>query len=210
MAPSESPLYALAVSAVSDSDAVTSAREAAAEHGLHPAGYLTGTLLTGLAAQGERAAAVAVTATGGVDGQYILTGLGEHGVLSIIEPNTDYQQLAETSLRAAGFPSPKRVRFLTANPPVALSRLAKGSYDLVYLAAQPADRKVLIEHALPLLKPGGCVVIANSLLDGTIADSSRRDRNTVSARECEVWLDDQEHLIATRLPLDGGVTIVTT
>lgn len=90
-----------------------------------------------------------------------------------------------------------------------LGRLATGAYHLVYADVDPVDLPAVVEAAWPLLSPGGTLVLAGSLLDGTITDPTRKDRATLAAREADELVDGLEGAVVTRLPLDSGVTLVT-
>ena len=93
-----------------------------------------------------------------------------------------------------------------------MGRLAAEAYQLVYADVSPVELRPLIEAAWPLLAPGGTLVIAGSLLDGTVADTPRRDRETEAAREADVFVDTltlERGAAVARLPLDGGLTLVT-
>ena len=74
---------------------------------------------------------------------------------------------------------------------------------------EPVDLPAAIESAWPLLSPGGTLMVVGSLLDGTIADPSRKDRDTLAAREADEVVEGFEGAVVTRLPLDAGVTLVT-
>ena len=75
--------------------------------------------------------------------------------------------------------------------------------------ASPNVLGAVVEAAWPLLAPGGTLVLAGSLLDGTLADETRRDRPTAAARETDELVDTLDGAVVTRLPVDGGVTLVT-
>lgn len=188
------------------------ARLDAEENALPAPSYAVGSLLTALAAAGSPAhGAVAVTPAAGVVGLHILHGLPEKATLTCIEPEAEHQAGARDAFRTAGYAS-SRARFLTARPLDVMSRLAPSSYHLVYADVAAVDMSVLLRAAWPLLAPGGTLVVADSLLDGTLADDSRRDRDTEAARA--LWADadalaESDGAVVTRLPLDGGLTLVT-
>ena len=85
-----------------------------------------------------------------------------------------------------------------------LGRLAPGAYDLIYADVAPAEVAAFRERAWPLLSDGGVLIFAGVLLDGTIADESRRDRDTVAAREAEQHLLEREDALVTRMPIGAG------
>ena len=192
-------------------DALRQAREDAEENGVPAPSPIVGDLLTVLAAGGEAAqGAVAVTPAAGVAGLHILAGLREKATLTCIEPEAALQAGAKEAFRTAGF-APSRVRFLTSRPLEVMGRLAAGAYQLIYADVAAVELRPLIDAAWPLLAPGGTLVIAGSLLDGTVADPTRRDRDTEAAREADAFVDTLalDQAAIARLPLDGGLTLAT-
>ena len=192
-------------------DALRQAREDAEENGVPTPSPLVGDLLTVLAAGSQASqGAVAVTPAAGVAGLHILAGLREKATLTCIEPEAALQAGAKEAFRAAGF-APSRVRFLTSRPLEVMGRLATGAYQLIYADVAAVQLRPLIDAAWPLLAPGGTLVIAGSLLDGTVADPTRRDRETEAAREADAFVDTLalDDAAVARLPLDGGLTLIT-
>lgn len=187
----------------------------AEENGVRAPSVIVGTLLSALAAAHPAGAAsqgaVAVTPAAGVVGLHILRGLPAKATLTCIEPEAALQAEAKAAFKLGGYAA-SRARFLTARPLDVMGRLANGAYQLVYADVAPLELPALIDVAWPLLTPGGTLVIADSLLDGTVADPSRRDRETEAAREADVRLDAlaaDTGAVVSRLPLDGGLTLVT-
>lgn len=192
-------------------DALRQAREEAEENGVPTPSPIVGDLLTVLAAGSQASqGAVAVTPAAGVAGLHILAGLREKATLTCIEPEAALQAGAKEAFRAAGF-APSRVRFLTSRPLEVMGRLATGAYQLIYADVAAVQLRPLIDAAWPLLAPGGTLVIAGSLLDGTVADPTRRDRETEAAREADAFVDTLalDDAAVARLPLDGGLTLIT-
>lgn len=183
----------------------------AAENNLAAPSEVVGALLSTLAAAGASPlGAVAVTPAAGVVGLHILKGLPEKATVTCIDPEAEHQGSAKESFRLAGYAA-SRARFLTARPLEVMGRLAPASYRLVVADVDPSELSAVVESAWPLLAPGGTLVLLGSLLDGTLADTSRRDRSTEAARAAQ---DDVDALAASsavvsRLPLDGGLTLVT-
>ncbi len=188
------------------------ARTDAEENYLSVPGAALGSLVTTLAAAGASShGAVVVTPAAGVVGLHILHGLPEKATLTCIDPEAEHQAGAREAFKLGGFTSAK-ARFLTARPLDVMSRLAPASYHLVYADVAPVELSALVDSAWPLLAPGGTLVIADSLLDGTVADPTRRDRDTEAARAFAEDVDKRaavDGALVTRLPLDGGVTLLT-
>ncbi len=180
----------------------------AEEFGLDAPDVLIGQLLTTLVANSQAQSAIAVTPALNVAGLYMLAGLNDLGILTCIDPEAEHQRLAKLIFREAGY-SPTRIRFLPSRPLDVMGRLANESYQIIYAEVSPMDLKSLIDAALPLLCPGGSLVLPDVLFDGTLADASRRDRDTIAAREADEYLLGLDNVHVTRLPLGSGLTIVT-
>lgn len=200
------------VESTTETDAtVARGREDAAEFGLPAPDEMTGQLLTTLAAttNGDGSTgAIAITPAAGLVGLYILNGLADNTTLTCIDPESEHQRQAKALFREAGY-SPSRVRFLLSRPLDVMSRLANDSYQLVFGQVSPMDLKALVDAAWPLLRRGGALVLADALLDGTIADQTRKDRDTQAARNADEYIRSIEGAHVARLPLGAGLTVVT-
>lgn len=189
-------------------DVLAAACEDAQEFGLALPDTMTGALLTTLAATARAQGAIAVTPAAGVVGLHLLAGLSNSGILTCIDPEPEHQKRAKQTFRDAGY-SPSRIRFLPSRPLDVMGRLAADSYNIVYGEVSPVDLKAFTDAALPLLATGGVLVLADSLLDGTLADATRKDRDTVAAREADEYISSLDNVIVARIPLGAGITLVT-
>ncbi|HFG8807066.1 O-methyltransferase [Corynebacterium striatum] len=193
------------------SEALAGARSHAEEYGLSVPDEATGQLLTSLIATStgaERAQAVAITPAAAVVGIYLLQGLPENGIVTCIDPEAEHQAMAKATFREAGFAT-TRARFLPSRPLEVMGRLATDAYQLIFADVPALDMPALINAAFPLLRQHGTLVLANSLLDGTLADTTRTDRDTAAAREADELARSLEGAIVTRLPLGSGLTLIT-
>ncbi|BAC17986.1 O-methyltransferase [Corynebacterium efficiens YS-314] len=191
--------------------ALATAREDAAEFGLPVPDEVTGQLITTLAAATNSegsTGAIAITPAAGLVGLYILRGLADGTTLTCIDPETEHQRHAKAIFREAGY-SPSRVRFLPSRPLDVMGRLAFDSYQLVFGQVSPMDLRAFIDAAWPLLRPGGVLMLADALLDGTVSDETRKDRDTVAAREADDYVRALDGAHVARLPLGAGLTLVT-
>ena len=194
------------------SEALTGARAHAEEYGLPVPDESTGQLLSTLTAVSagttERPQAVAITPAASVVGLYLLAGMPDNGILTCIDPEAEHQASAKQAFRDAGYPS-SRGRYLPSRPLDIMGRLANDSYQVIYAEVPALDMPALIKAAWPLLHQHGTLVVANSLLDGTVADSSRTDRDTAAAREADEAARTLGGATVTRLPYGAGLTLIT-
>ncbi|WP_238596936.1 O-methyltransferase [Corynebacterium heidelbergense] len=155
------------------------------------------------------------TVGGAVVGSYVVgaTGSGasysaHEGHLTCIEPEVQHQQLAKAAFGEAGVPN-NCYRFLPSAPLDVVGRLASDSYDLAVAECDVRDLAALCAATLPALRPGGTLVLLDSLMDGAIADEDDRDRMVVAAREADAAIAEMGNVVVTRLPLGAGATIIT-
>lgn len=194
------------------SEAIASARESAREYGVPVPDAMTGAVLTTLMSlasarrEGHPAAIIASPAAG-VVGLHLAAGLAPDGVLTCIDPELEHQSLAKSAFREAGV-RPNRQRFLPSQPLEVMDRLAAESYDLAYLDVAPTLLRAAEEKAWPLLKRGGILILTGALLDGTIEDSSRTDRDTAAARETDEYVLTLDDAFVMRLPVSAGTTVL--
>ena len=193
------------------STALAGARSHAEEFGLSVPDEATGQLLSSLSAASsgaDRPQAIAITPAAAVAGIYLLQGLPNNGIITCIDPEAEHQAMAKTTFREAGFAT-TRARFLPSHPLEVMGRLATDSYQLIFADVPALDMPALINAAFPLLRKNGTLVLANSLLDGTLADTTRSDRDTAAAREADELARSLEDAVVTRLPLGSGLTLIT-
>lgn len=195
------------------SETLAAARAHAEEYSLSIPDETVGQLLTTLSAvatgrEGHKPQAVAVSPAASVVGLYLLAGLPVNGIVTCIDPEVEHQNHAKETFRAAGY-SPSSVRFLPSRPLDVMGRLANDAYQLIYADVHTMDMPAVIKAAWPLLSERGTLVLPGSLLDGTIADSTRTDRDTAAAREADELVRSLEGAQVTRLPLASGITLVT-
>nr|WP_169833328.1 class I SAM-dependent methyltransferase [Corynebacterium phocae] len=193
--------------------ALRAAYDHAQEYSLPAPDVATGQLLTTLAAVStahgvEKPQAIAITPAASVAGLYLLHGLPDSGILSCIDPEAEHQASAKAAFRTAGY-KPAHMRFLPSRPLDVIDRLAPESYQVIYVDVPILDTLAVTKACWPLLRPGGTIVLANVLLDGTLADSSRTDRSTNAARELDSYVDEIHHALVTRLPLGAGTTLLS-
>lgn len=196
------------------SEPLAAAYAHAAEYSLPAPDAATGQLLSTLTAAstlgaGDKPQAIAITPAASVVGLYLLAGLPESGILSCIDPEAEHQNHARATFREVGAKS-SHVRFLPSRPLDVIGRLANDAYQVIYAEVPTMDMLPLIKAAWPLLTTGGTLVLANSLLDGTVADEARTDRETVAARQADEYVRTElADALVTRLPLGSGLTILT-
>ncbi len=184
--------------------ALVQARHDAEEFSIPIPDPIIGDFISALAT--DTTAAIAVTPAAAVTGLYILRNQDPKSVLTCIDPDSEHRTLANQAFTSAGYRN-SRFRFLVANPLEVMGRLADSSYQLIVADVPVLDLSTFIDAAWPLLAPKGMLVLPDLLLDGTVGDESRRDRETAAAREADAKLAGLEDAVLARLPLGSGLVL---
>jgi predicted O-methyltransferase YrrM len=149
--------------------------------------------------------AVAEVGTGaGVSGLWLLSGMGDEGVLTTIDIEPEYLRLAKQAFSEAGI-APSRTRLITGRAQEVLTRLADESYDLVFIDADPVDQPDYVVQGVRLLRSGGVIVVHRAALGGRASDPAARDAEVVAVREAARLIAEDERLTPALVPLGDGV-----
>ncbi len=197
-------LIAHAEGSISEDAILAGARERAVDIGAGAVTPAAGALLS-LLAKLSGGKAVAEVGTGaGVSGLWLLSGMGEDGVLTTIDIEPEYLRLAKQAFAEAGV-GPSRTRLISGRAQEVLTRLADESYDLVFLDADPVDQPDYVVEGVRLLRPGGVIVVHRAALGGRAGDPSARDPEVVAVREAARLIAEDERLTPALIPLGDGL-----
>ncbi|BBC30126.1 SAM-dependent methyltransferase [Streptomyces graminofaciens] len=82
-----------------------------------------------------------------------------------------------------------------------------GGFDLVFIDADKANYPRYYELSLELLRPGGLVVVDNTLFFGRVADPEFTDADTAGVRELNARLRADERVELSMLTMADGITL---
>jgi O-methyltransferase len=82
-----------------------------------------------------------------------------------------------------------------------------GTFDLVFVDADKAGYLRYYEEALVQLRPGGLVVLDNTLFFGRVADPDARDPDTLAIRELNALLHSDDRIDLSVLVMADGITL---
>lgn len=81
------------------------------------------------------------------------------------------------------------------------------TFDLAFIDADKENYQAYYEAALALLRPGGLVLVDNTLWDGRVADASAQDPGTASIRAFNQRLHDDLRVEISLVPIGDGLTL---
>lgn len=88
-----------------------------------------------------------------------------------------------------------------------LAKDGPDQYDLAFIDADKVNYARYYEAALTLVRPGGLVILDNTLWSGRVADPSVTDADTEAIRAVNALLATDERVDLSLLPLSDGVTL---
>ncbi|GAB2934662.1 O-methyltransferase [Streptomyces heilongjiangensis] len=82
------------------------------------------------------------------------------------------------------------------------------SFGLVFIDADKANYPRYYERALRLVRPGGLLVVDNTLFFGRVIDPLADDPDTAGVRELNAVIRDDRRIDVSMLPVADGITLV--
>lgn len=184
------------------------ARHRAEQVGISPVGPGTGAVLRLLASLLEARAVVEIGTGTGVSGLWLQRGMAEDGVLTSVDLEAEHQRHAREVFSAAGIAA-RRFRLIAGAALDVLPRLTDRGYDLVLIDADKVEYTEYLEQALRLVRPGGAIVVDNSLWHDRVADPANTDPETQAIRDLLEQVGADERLVPALLPVGDGLLVAT-
>jgi predicted O-methyltransferase YrrM len=82
-----------------------------------------------------------------------------------------------------------------------------GSYDLAFIDADKSGYDAYYEGALKLLRPGGLVLVDNTLWDGDVARPEKQDADTIAIRVLNEKILKDDRVEICLVPICDGLTM---
>jgi O-methyltransferase len=92
--------------------------------------------------------------------------------------------------------------------PALLGQYGPDSFDLAFIDADKAGYPHYYQHAKALIRPGGLIVIDNTLWSGRVIDPTDHHDDTLGIRHINQILRDDQQIDLVLLPMADGVTLV--
>lgn len=183
------------------------ARQHSLELGVEPITPSMGAQLAVVAAATAATNIIEIGTGLGVSGMWLLSG-APNAVLTTIDSELDYQQQARKAFLDAGIAA-NRVRLIAGRASDVLPRMNEGSYDIVFIDADPAHVIEYVEHGLRMVRTGGTVLIAHALWRGRVADPAQRDDTVAGFRLLLTEIAASDAVISALSPVGDGLLQLT-
>lgn len=83
----------------------------------------------------------------------------------------------------------------------------RGRYDLAFIDADKTGYLAYYERCLELLRPGGLIMVDNTLWDGRVADPEVGDEDTLAIRHFNECLHRDDRVDLSLVPIGDGLTL---
>ena len=139
----------------------------------------------------------------------VMLAMPEDGRLLALDVSEEYTAVARRHWQAAGVAG--RIELVIAPAAETLdARLARGEagqYDFAFIDADKTSYLAYYERLLKLLRPGGLIVVDNTLWSGEVANPDNREADTQALREFNDALHRDPRVDLALLPVGDGLTL---
>jgi predicted O-methyltransferase YrrM len=198
--------WAYAEQYLAEDEVLVRARERAADLECDPVSPGVGALLTVLAAATHARTAIEVGTGTGVSTVCLLRGMAPDGVVTTIDSDGERQRAARETVADDSIRS-NRARMIPGRALEVLPRFADAAYDLLLLDGDEREYAAYLQQARRLLRRGGLLVVNNALAGGRVADPAARDESTVTLRELDRAVAEDQDWLPALLPSGDGVLL---
>jgi predicted O-methyltransferase YrrM len=143
----------------------------------------------------------------GVSTLHIARALPADGVIVSFEIDQTCHRAAQRYLERAGLADRVDLRLMDAA--AGLEELERASYDMAFLDGLKGDYPSHLELALEVLRPGGTVLVDNTLLSGTVAGEPGgwSEQHVQTMRQFNAAVLSDPRLDAALLPVGDGLLV---
>jgi predicted O-methyltransferase YrrM len=139
----------------------------------------------------------------------VMLAMPPDGRLLALDVSEEFTAVARRHWQAAGVA--ERIELVIAPAATTLeSRLARGEagrYDFAFIDADKVGYLGYYEQLLKLVRPGGLIVVDNTLWNGEVANPENREASTVALRAFNDALHHDERIDLALLPVGDGLTL---
>ena len=141
----------------------------------------------------------------------VATELPEDGLLIACDISAEWTGVAEKYWEKANVRKNIDLRIAPATESIQgiKSEFGQGSFDLAFIDADKQNYLNYYEDCLELIRPGGLVLIDNTLWGGDVVDEEAKDEDTVSIRELNDFVGRDPRVKACLLTVGDGLTLAT-
>lgn len=131
-------------------------------------------------------------------------GLASDGKLVTIDVNEELANRVQAYFNASTFA--EQIQYIIS-PALNVIPTLNETWDLVFIDADKQNYIEYYELILPLVRPGGYVILDNVLWSGKVAEPDKNDKDTVLLRKLNALIHTDERVEEVLLPIRDGLMI---
>ena len=139
----------------------------------------------------------------------VMLAMPQDGRLLALDVSPVYTAVARRHWQVAGVADRIELVIAPASATLAarLERGEAGSYDFAFIDADKTSYLAYYERLLTLVRPGGLIVVDNTLWSGEVANPENHEADTVALREFNDALHRDPRIDLALLPVADGITL---
>ena len=141
----------------------------------------------------------------GLSALSISLALPSDGKLIALDKNEDTNKIATNFFKKAK--QDHKITTIIKPALESLDELKNNKFDMVFIDADKMNYKEYYERSLKLLDKGGLIIVDNVLWHGEVADEDNLDKYTVSIREFNTHVLNDNRVEQIIVPLGDGMTV---
>jgi predicted O-methyltransferase YrrM len=131
-------------------------------------------------------------------------GLSPDGKLVTIDVNEELANRVQGYIDASAFS--QQIHYIIS-PALDVIPTLNETWDLVFIDADKQNYIEYYELILPLVRPGGYVILDNVLWSGKVAELDKNDKDTVLLRKLNALIHEDERVEEVLLPIRDGLML---
>ena len=139
----------------------------------------------------------------------VAMALPEDGTILALDVSEEWTAIARRYWKKAGVDHKIDLRLGPAMNTLdtLMSLRESGRFDMVFIDADKTSYLGYYERCIELVRPGGLIVVDNTLWSGRVADPTNKDTDTIALRAFNDALHHDERIDLALLPVGDGVTL---
>jgi O-methyltransferase len=139
----------------------------------------------------------------------VAMALPEEGRIVALDVSEEWTAIAQRYWKKAGVEHKIDLRLAPALSTLdtLISLQEAGRFDMAFIDADKGNYLAYYERCLILVRPGGLILVDNTLWSGDVADPSKQEPDTVALRAFNDALHRDERIDLALLPVGDGLTL---
>jgi caffeoyl-CoA O-methyltransferase len=137
----------------------------------------------------------------------IVRGMGPQGRLLCLDVSAEWTAIAREHWELAGVADRIELRLGPALDSIA-ALATDATFDVAFIDADKSNYHAYFEALLPHMRPGGVILVDNTLWSRQVLDAAAEERDTVALRAFNRAVADDPRVRCVIVPMGDGVTVL--